>query len=302
MKRSRLPTHRPPCDANPIVPSLPSVRSAVRRSRWVILAFGIAACSSFARADEVETCARAAERAQQLRDDDRFVEARDQLRSCAREACPSVIRNDCRTWLTEVEALVPSLVIYADGSDGRALYDVVLRDGDRVIAARLDGKPIELDPGVHELTFTSEGYEPLTMEVVIRTGEKNRDLRVELRSKHATTKPAVRETGATEGAGVVPWVLVGFGVAAVGTGTYLGLDARADVSDMRDTCAPSCPSSDVDRARTQLLLADVALGVGVVSAGIGTWLLLGDQQEQPPASLTVGAGPKGATALWTHAF
>lgn len=254
--------------------------------------------SSSARADTVEACARAAESSQDLRDNDHLVEAREQLQSCARDACPDVIRDDCRTWLVEVERLVPSIVLLANDREGQPVRNVLLRvDGDLAYHA-LDGKPVDLDPGVHALEFASDGFEPLTMQVVIRTGEKNRQVSVVLERKTAapagvSTSPASASTSA------LSYVLYGVGALALGTGAYLGLDARSDVSEMRDACAPTCSSSDVDQARRQLLFADIALGVGVISVGAATWLLFDRDDAE---AVAISAAPGGVSAAWRRRF
>jgi hypothetical protein len=43
---------------------------------------------------------------------------------------------------------------------------------------------------------------------------------------------------------------------------------------LRHTCAPYCASSDLDSAKREALVADVSLGVGVVSLGAAAYFLL----------------------------
>lgn len=258
-----------------------------------------ATTTGHAHADVIESCAHAAEASQELRDADRLVEAREQLRVCARDVCPGVVRVDCRKWLTEVDQLVPSVIIFANDQDGRPVHPVTLRIDGRLIERALDGKPLELDPGAHQFTFEADGYVTSTREVVIRTSEKNRDLRVMLTP--TSTRPAPTPTPSSSGVPTLSYVLYGVGVAALGTGAYLGIDARSDVSHLRETCAPSCSTSDVDHVRTQLMIADIALGVGVVSVGAATWLLLSDGDDEP-GPLSVGAGPGGLSASWQQTF
>ena len=273
------------------------------RRREVVLAgvvtfMGLLGSPRAARADLVESCARAAEASQELRAADRLVESREQLRSCARDVCPGVVQADCRTWLAEVEGAVPSVVIFASDDQDRPLSAVTVSIDGRIVAKGLDGKPIAVDPGNHTFSFEAEGFHAATQDMVVRTAEKNRDLRVVLRPIGGA------EPGATDASAGIPtwsWVLFGVGVAALGTGTYLGLDARSDVSHLRETCAPFCATDDVDRSRRQLLIADIALGVGMVSVGAATWLALSGSKEEP-APVTVSVGPGSVSAQWGTRF
>lgn len=258
-----------------------------------------ATTTTHAHADVIESCAQAAEASQELRDADRLVDAREQLRVCARDVCPGVVRRDCRKWLMEVDQLVPSVIIFANDLDGRPVHPVTLRIDGRLIKRALDGKALELDPGEHQFAFEADGYVTSTREVVIRTSEKNRDLRVMLTP--TSTGPAPAPASSSSGVPTLSYVLYGVGVAALGTGAYLGIDARSEVSDLRKTCAPSCSLSDVDHLRTQLMLADIALGVGVVSVGAATWLLLSDGDDEP-GPLSIGAGPGGLSASWQQTW
>jgi len=262
----------------------------------VPLALATSGAPRLARADLVEECAHAAEASQELRASDRLVESRDKLRFCARDACPVVVRADCRKWLAEVDDALPSVVIIASDDQDKPVTEVTVHIDDREVAQSLDGKPIVVDPGKHRFVFEAMGYETVSQDWVIRTAEKNRDLRVVFRAEGQAPRPEP-----SAGIPTLSWILFGVGGVALGTGAYLGFDARSDVSTMRDTCAPTCPSDDVDHAKRQLLYADIALGVGVVSIGAATWLAL-SSGDREPSSVTLGATPRGATAQWRTRF
>lgn len=84
----------------------------------------------------------------------------------------------------------------------------------------------------------------------------------------------------------LPYVLIGVGVVGVGAGTFFGLKALSARSDAESGCDGSLCSDAakdaLDRDKTYSLLTDVSLGIGLVSAGVGTYLLLsGDNREKP---------------------
>lgn len=278
-----------------------------RSSRWQVAFLALTTALGTASAppsaygeDLVESCARDAETSQEHRDAGRLLRAREQLRSCAREACPHAVRQDCRTWLADVEELLPSVILLANDDQGGALHDVSLQVDGKVITKVLDGKPLFLDPGVHRLVLASEGHDAWEQDVVVRTGEKNRSLLAVLRRTGASRTDG---TGGSEGTTVptISWLLFGVGAAALGTGVYLGLDARADVADMRNTCAPGCPSSEVDGAQRQLLFADVALGAGLFAVGAATWFWVKGKPEAPD-QVRIEAVPGGWAAAYTRDF
>ena len=96
---------------------------------------------------------------------------------------------------------------------------------------------------------------------------------------------------------VLPWILIGGGGAVFATGAVFGvltLAARSDVSS-RCTSTPTgrlCDQdarSALDREKTFGIIADVGMGVGLIAAGVGTWLLL---SGKPAASSNVYVGAR----------
>src|SRR5579859_5572726 len=108
-----------------------------------------------AAGDEMSACVAAAEQAQRQREELKFLEARASLQICSREVCPNIVRGDCLRWRGELE--VPTIVLRAQDPRGQDLSDVkVLLDGTQ-IADKIDGQPIEVDPGQHVVTGEHAG-------------------------------------------------------------------------------------------------------------------------------------------------
>jgi hypothetical protein len=113
---------------------------------------------------------------------------------------------------------------------------------------------------------------------------------------------------ATRGRGVPP-VSIALaavsGVAAVSF-AYFGLSGRSDVSDLRATCAPNCSESQVDSARTKLIVADVSLGVGVVALAGAAWFYFRGSpvsaRTSHPVEVDAEARHGGGVALLTTRF
>ena len=233
-------------------------------------------------AEDKRACISASEKAQQLRADSKLMASREQLLSCARDACPSVIRKDCARWLAEVDDALPTIVLGAKDSEGHDVTDVRVTVDKQVFAEKLEGKSQSLDPGSHELKFERAGEDPIVETVLVREGEKNRTVSVTF----AHDKPLPKAGPADRPKVVSPaaWVLGGVGVAAFVSFAYFGLSARSRAADLRATCAPACAEDDVSSVRTKLLVADVSLAVSVISFGVATYLFL---TPKSPSETTV---------------
>ena len=230
-----------------------------------------------ARADDREQCASAADQAQQLRDEGKYRRAREQLLVCARDVCPAPIKRDCLDWLTQVENTAPTVVFGAkDGT--KDLSDVKVYVDGAAVTDRLDGKPVQMDLGKHTVKFEYQG-QTKEEDVIIGAGQKNRNVTVTFGAAAGAgpaggpTPPPGGETS-KEGS-IVPAVVVGsIGVLALGSFAIFGLGGKSDVSNLESTCKPHCAESDVDKARTKLIIADISLGVGIVALGVATYLFV----------------------------
>jgi hypothetical protein len=252
------------------VPRAPLVRP--------LMALALALVTTTAHADELSKCVEAAESAQSFRAVGRLREAAERFAACASGPCPEVVRKDCRTWGQEVRRDLPSVVLRVVDAEGLAVRARVSTDGGAPLDVGSD--PIPLDPGPHTLRVEADGFSPEPVDVTVAKGEQGRAILVRLRrpetaaARPVPPPPPPTTTAPEAQASVLPWVF--YGVSAVGLGafTLLGLSAKSDADDLRAKCSPHCASSDVDRVRTRAIIADASLGVAIVSAGIGTFLLL----------------------------
>ncbi len=141
------------------------------------------------------------------------------------------------------------------------------------VTEKLDGKPLQMDLGKHSVKFEYAG-QTKEEDVIIGAGQKNRNVNVTFGAAPAAsvggTTPPPKES---EGSLLPALVVGGLGVVALGSFAVFGLGGKSDVSDLQ-RCKPTCPESDVDKARTKLIVADISLGVGVVALGVATYLFL----------------------------
>ncbi len=298
-------------------PSLRSfIASPVRRTQMLHASFGaFAALSALAlfapkaRADEKATCVGSYERSQVLRHKGELKKAREEMRVCSRAVCPALVRNDCMSWLEQVDATYPSIVIRAE-RDGAEIASVrVTIDGD-VKATRLDGKSLELDPGEHALKFETDGETAITMPLLIREGEKNRVIPVRFGAAKPASEGGAKDSAATTSTvRPVPtgvYVFGALGVVGIASFAVLGAVGRGDESSLKNTgCSPNCAQADIDSVRTKYHMADISLGVGVASLGVAAvWYALRPTKEATPAmtGLTVAPSSRGTMVGWQGTF
>jgi hypothetical protein len=230
--------------------------------------------------DAKRQCVASYEQAQLYRKDKKLHDAREELRLCARAACPTLIRKDCVPWLDEVERAIPTVVLEAKRDDADLTAVRVVVDG-KVLAERLDGTALALDPGEHTFRYEIEGAPTIERRIAIREGEKNRRLRVEFPGAPRAPTEGGGETAAPAERRPIPAgaiVLAGVGAAGIATFGFLGALTRVDESHLAATCSPSCAHGDVQSLRTRYRVADVSLAVGVVALGAAAvWYLLRPQ-------------------------
>jgi len=287
----------------------------VSRPRAYFLAFAlVAACSGHALAQEASSvnseCANAYERGQVQRKAGQLISARSTLQTCARDECPGFIRADCATWYEEVQEEVPTLV-FAARSQGRDLSDVRVSIGTRVLAERVDGQVVELDPGEYDFEFQTAEMRPFVQHFVVARGERNRLIQVELAPLAGPPVPAApppqpRQAPAQRSL-LLPGLFAGLGAVGVAGFVSFGAWGHSQESQLEGTCSPRCGRDRVSPVRTKYLVADVSLGVGVASLALGAYFLLsasghGEEARGPALPVAVLAGRNSASVVYGATF
>ncbi|HYQ47073.1 MAG TPA: hypothetical protein VER11_34120 [Polyangiaceae bacterium] len=273
----------------------------------------------------VKECARAYENAQEYRSVGALSSARPELERCRRSDCPEFIRSDCSRWSQEVDAEQPT-VIFSAKRGSRALTDVRVSVGNRVLSERLNDRAVELDPGEYEFRFESADGGVAVSHARIQAGNKDRLVQVEFAPaarKHsqetppsgspeagperpAKATPPAAPVETAPGSGPLPWALLGVGVASVATGVGLSMSGHGDELELRETCAPRCTDAQVAPVHTKYLLSDVSYGVGLVSLSAAVYLFLSHTDSERAAQgtepLSVVASPSGIQAAYGARF
>ncbi len=288
------------------------------QARALVSAALLAGLFSISRAnaadpDEKTQCIAASDQGQQLRDDGKFKLAREAFTRCSRATCPGIVRQECGQWLVDLDAKTPTVVIDATDDKGNDLVSVKLSVDGTDVVAKLDGLPLAVDGGEHVFHYDAAGFAPVEEHVVIRSGEKNRVLKVRFVSSAPSAGPVApaAPSGTPHAGGGIPlgaWIFTGVAVAAFASETYFGLAGTNQYNQDKGTgpgsCAPHCKSSEVGSIRTQFAIADVSLGVGVVSACFAAYFFLGPRpaSQPPPAAFDFTPRPGGGVATMSGRF
>lgn len=273
----------------------------------MMLAVGLAPLTAQAAGVPTDDQCRAAyEQGQRKKKKHALKAARADFLLCARDPCPKAFQPECIDWLAEVEKLIPTIVPLVVSADGQPRADVrVFVDG-TLVADRIDGTAIALDPGEHVFRFEPRDGKPIEQSVLMVEGVGGRVLRVELPALAVNAPPAPppppppKPPATTEAPGPSSWAYVFGAVAVVGGASfgYFGATGLAKRNAL-DDCQPHCLQNDIDSARTRFLIADVSLAVAVVSLGVSTYLFVARRGAAPAPTAAITWTPGGASVTCT---
>jgi hypothetical protein len=226
----------------------------------------------------------------------RLTEARQALENyVAHAASDDTNQSDARARLSSLrERLSHTGVRVSGGPEGAS----ILIDGhDWGRTPRPD--MIAVEPGTHRLIVRLAGYQDFNATMVVPAGQTV-DMPIEMTANPtAVATPAqaasttVTDTPPVTGSetpieaprhsNALPIALMVGGGAVAVTGLVVGIIAVGKASD-----APASTGPEARSARTLGIVADIGMGVGIVTAGVGLVLLLvgGSNDDERPASGT----------------
>jgi hypothetical protein len=294
-----------------------------RSSRWplfLLLAGCVVTASSSARADEPTltptACIAASLKGQQLRAAGHWIEARESLSACVDRACPPLIRHDCSTWVEELTASAPTVVLGAQDASGHDLAAIRVTIDGVDVTAQASGQATPVDPGSHVVRYVRPDGTRVEESFVARAGEKDRTLVLKFPAGSGGGMPsgitalAPSETSAPSDTASKPGasnatvgITVGAaGLALLGVGAYFIAAESSKTSDLETLCAHGACSagtannqslpSQVSTVNTERALAGVSFGLAAAALGVATYLLvarpLGRRTTTAPAASLEG--------------
>jgi hypothetical protein len=257
------------------------------RAAVAVLLFFVGSAQVASAQDPKYECIAESMDAQTLHRAGRLLDARAKSLACARETCPDIVRSHCAHWMTEIVDEIPSLVVRAQTPEGQDILGATVTiDG---TPGKLDGRPVEVDPGEHVVAVEAAGRHRKEARVLLAAGERARVVTLALAesSPAAETPPvarresaaAPREAVATRPMPAGVWVLGGVSATALAAAAFFAIQAQHQydlVTAAPPTgCSPHCTPQQTATGRDDSLAAYGLLGVGVVAGGAALlWALL----------------------------
>jgi hypothetical protein len=173
------------------------------------------------------------------------------------------------------------------------------------------GVPFYADVGTHTITADAPGHKQFRSELKVETGGSQYAAKVPALERDANAAVAGSPTPASEapkekpkdegpvvvaapeGRGALPWILVGTGVALIGTGAVTGILAFGKHSDSDAECPDGrCTAKGVDlenQANTFAWISNITLPLGIIAGGVGAYLLI---RKPSPSATTAKASAR----------
>ncbi len=233
-------------------------------------------------------CLAATESSVKLGNEHKLRAERAQLLVCTAASCPADIRKDCTSQAQEVSAQIPTIIFAAKAASGADLNAVKVTMDGEVLAERLEGTALSVDPGEHAFTFETPGQPAVVAKFTIQQAQKDRHELItfgtpvpvpftlpEQNLQASTTEPPAATSGATtrRAAG---WAVGGVGLAGLAAGVALVVVASGKRSDCHSDGGCSTPA-EVDNYNSATPLLNAGYGAliagGVLTAtGIVLWI------------------------------
>jgi len=247
-----------------------------------------------------EQCSAAYERTQTEKLAGHYVAASAAALECSQLQCNAAIVQDCVRFYGTLETETPTLVFSARKAEGGEFTDVTVEMDGKVVAEKITGRPISVDPGPHNFVFIHPKRGLVRLSETARVGDKARVLEVTFADPLAKPAAVDKSSGAApESHGGVPamtYVLGGLGVVALGGFAYFRISGVNDYNAKNDQCSPGCNPDDVDPIRKKFTYSYVSLGVGIASlAGAAAFYFVG-RNGSPSVQASLAPRSDGAMA------
>lgn len=274
----------------------------------LVLALGALLVPSAAHAADPSKleCIAANDAAQDLRREGKLRDAREKLALCVSVSCPGPVREDCAQRLTDLDAVMPTIVFDVKDAGGRDVPAVTISvDGRRV--PDLSGLPLPVDPGEHRFTFEAEGLRRADKAIVMHEGERNRleHIVLDLGRAPIRTDSAAPSAPAGNSQRIIALAVGGVGVVGLVIGSVLGLVSKSNYdhalqaecgNNPNGGCSPE-GIADGKSAHGQAAASTVAFVAGGALLAGGAVLYFTAPRTSVSVGTAVGSGRAGIVVV-----
>jgi hypothetical protein len=272
--------------------------------------------AAYAAEPTTTECLTASENSLTLSSQHKLRAERAQLLICSAESCPVEVRKECLSRVDAANAAIPAVVFEAKDGAGKDLSVVKVTMDGELLAERLDGTALLVDPGEHVFSFESAGSPALEKRLIIRESQKDRRevivigepkapppiVTPPLKPLQDITAPRVEERPTLSTQRIIALVAGGVGVVGVGFGSYFGVRAMSKKKTAEDACPGVCAdghgSELWSQAKSAGNISTVAFIVGGVGLAAGITLWVTDKPSAPKAQVGLGLGNVALKGQW----
>jgi hypothetical protein len=258
-------------------------RRWVRRRLAGAFASAVLLIAPLAQGDDA-ACIAASEQSLVLRHQGKLHDALKELAVCADPKCPEEVKTECGRRIDLVGTAMPTLVLVAKDGAGNDLNAVTVTMDGAPLVPSLDGRALSIDPGEHTFRFETAGQPPVEKKLVVREGEKDRQVSVVLgAAPAAVVPPAPSPPAAPPPAAPHPtsWstrktlALVGggTGVVGLGLGIVFGVYAKSSQSQEKSNCSSTSQCSNRNQSNEDYSVARQNAMASTISAVAGAALV-----------------------------
>jgi hypothetical protein len=133
---------------------------AARRSRGSAKANGV--------------CTAAFQRAVALEGETKLIQARKEISACVKSRCSTAIKRKCLVRYTRLRKNIPSVIPEVRNGNGSLVRDVEVTMDGEMLTPYTDGRALQINPGLHEFSFSDEQGVIDKKSIEIAPGQQNR--------------------------------------------------------------------------------------------------------------------------------
>jgi hypothetical protein len=274
----------------------------------LVLAILLGSTSARSAEPTKRECVEANDSAQDLRQAGKLREAREKLLLCAATTCPTIVRQDCFERLRHVDAAMPTIVFVVKDAAGKNLTAVAVTMDGQPFAEKIDGTPLQLDPGEHRFVFSADGFSSTEDELDVHEGDKTRHERVVLgalamaptREEQVASVAPVPHASDGDTQRIVGLALGGAGSVGIVVGTIFGVVSKATYDHAIGTECGNNPNAcsvqgaqDGQTAHGQATASTVGFVAGLALLGGGAVFYFSAPGERVSVGPTVGGDGAG---------
>jgi hypothetical protein len=269
-------------------------------------------------------CIAAYESALKLGKDHQLRAEKAQLLICAAQGCPEEVQEECVKRVEANKTALPAIVFIVKDGAGNDLSAVKVTMDGELLARRLDGSALTVDPGEHKFVFETAGQATLEKSFVICEAQQSRHETVTIGAAPAApASPPPTTVGSPPGSTLNPttaastqplspppapagdngatqrslgYIIGGAGLVGIGIGAIFGLKMKSKISDRDNVnkCSETSSCTDADVASINQLTRDARSAatistVGFVAGGVAlaggiVLIITGLPKESKPTS------------------